>query len=117
MADIRLLKFVLAIPVEQKRNTTTSRLLFRRGIAQYVHPAQAQVQKKLSSLKPLSKKNDYAKDLSLKTLWNEIKNTDTVQFLNTKLLNKMADQAPANLNQLYDFFMLIELVKNGKLSI
>lgn len=117
LADIRLLEFVLAIPVEQKRNETTERLMFRKGIAKYVHPQQANVQKKLSSLKPLIKKIDYNKDLSLQKMWNEIKDTATANFLNKNLLNEISTNAPQNLNQLYHFFVLAELVENRKLKV
>jgi len=117
LADIRLLQFVLALPLSQKRNEQQSRLIFRKGIAKYVHPTQANVEKKLSSLKPLSNKIEYHKDLSLKKLWNEVKDTNIVYFLNKQLINEIADKAPQNLNQLFYFFVVAELVKNGKLSI
>lgn len=117
LVDIRLLAFVLAIPVQQKRNEHTSRLMFRRGIAKYVHPSQVKVEKRLSSLKPLSKKIDYSKDLSLKKMWNEIKNTEVAQFLNINLINEIAEKAPQQLNSLYNFFVIAELIKIKKLTI
>lgn len=117
LADIRLLKFVLAVPVSQKRNENQDRLMFRRGIAKYVHPAQAMVKKEFSSLKPLTKKIDYNRDLSLKKMWNEIKTNDAVKFLNRSLINEIAEKAPQNLSQLYSFFVVAELVRNGKLKI
>jgi len=117
LADIRLLEFVLAIPVNQKRNKTTNRLMFRRGIARYVHPDQAAVKKEFSSLKPLSKKIDYEQDLSLKKMWNEIKDTGAAQFLNIDYVNEIADKFPQNLAVLYNFFVVAKLVKNGKLTL
>jgi len=117
LADIRLLEFVLAIPVQQKRNNQTSRLMFRRGIAKYVHPSQAKVEKKASSLKPLSKKIDYSKDTSLKKLWDEIKETETAKFLNSNLINEIADKAPQQLVTLYNYFVVAELVKNKKMTL
>jgi len=117
LADIRLLEFVLAIPVNQKRNETTNRLMFRRGIAKYVHPDQAKVKKEFSSLKPLSKKIDYNNDLSLKKMWNEIKDTEAAQFLNKDYLNEIADKAPQHFATLYNFFLIAELLKTGKMTL
>ena len=114
MADIRLLQYVLSVPVEQKRNNNHSRLLYRKAMKGYVHDEIRMGIKHETILKPL---NYYTKLLKSTHIdfWNTIFEETPLDFLDKKQIDEM-NKYNRELDKFYHYAILAEMVKTKKLT-
>jgi len=115
MSDIRLLQYVLSLPVEQKRNKQQNRLLFRRAMKDIVID-EIRLGKKYSSfLKPMAHFYKSKGDLSLVNFWLKSKKNKAIFILDK---NKVEDNLKyqRELGKLYKYFMLLDLFMKDKIT-
>ena len=115
MIDIRLLQFVLSIPMEQKINPTTNRYLFRRAMKTFLPDSiRLRDMKYKGSLKTTHLVNDNKFDVNSKfALWENIKAANAAPFMNQDLVDKYirSNRNPFNL---YKWMVLGQLGVQGR---
>ena len=112
-ADIRLLQYVLSVPVEQKIRLTQNRSLFRRSMKKFIHPEIINRDNKLGHIKPMVSFYKEKTQYSLIKLYEELQAQDYLQFLNHKKIKSSLEN-----DRLPPFFKLYltygELFNQGK---
>ena len=81
-ADIRLLQYVLSVPVEQKIRLTQNRSLFRRSMKNYVHPDIIDRDNKFGHIKPMVSFHKEKTQYSLVKLYDDLHAQNFLPFLN-----------------------------------
>ncbi len=113
--DIRLLQYVLSIPVEQKWSSNISRYLYRRAMKSYIAPSILERNNKQGSVKPMTSffqpevlKSSYA-------LYDELMEQGFLDFVdNQKVLKyRVFKQIPRNF---YMYLMIGQLRATQKLN-
>jgi len=110
MMDIRLLQYMISIPMEQKISQDMSRRIFRLGMKDYL-PDSIRLRdvKTAGSLKPMSKKRKpMTEDDSKFALWNEIKEAKCSPFLNHEMVEKWLDSKRSPFG-MYPWMVLAQL--------
>jgi len=115
MADIRLLQFMLSIPMEVKISPDLSRRLYRLGMEGYL-PDSIRLRdiKIAGSLKPMARFHKRQPENSKLDLWNNYKEAECVPFLNQKLIDKWVNSKRSPF-VLYDWMILGQLGMEKKL--
>lgn len=86
-ADIRLLQYVLSVPIEQKIKINQNRSLYRRSMKEFIHPDIINRDNKLGHIKPMASFYKEKTQSSLLELYNELKAKNYVQFINHSLVD------------------------------
>ncbi len=117
MTDIRLLQYVLSIPMEQKINLTTNRLLFRRAMKGLVPDSiRLRDMKYKGSLKTTQLVNSVKFEQASKiALWKNIKAANAAPFMNQDLVDKYI-QSKRNPFNLYKWMVLGQLGVQGRFT-
>ena len=114
-ADIRLLQYVLSIPVEQKINKNKTRLIYRRSMTDYMHPSILQRDNKQGSVKPMMTFYRRNTTKTLVEMFNELESSGHLPFIDKEKVQARIDEGyiPANMMM---YLMLGELARLGKMS-
>lgn len=114
-SDIRLLQFVLSLPVDQKIGPDVNRRIYRKSMRKYIHPDILLRDNKMGHIKPLV---SFYKDntiYSLFRLYHDLKQKDLVPYLNrTKLDDLMEKKSPPKF--LAKYLMYGVLANEGKMT-
>ena len=117
MADIRLLQYVLSIPMEQKITSTTNRSIYRRAMKGYLPDSiRLRDMKYKGSLKTthLMEPMDHQETSKL-ALWENIKNANAAPFMNQDLVEKFI-QSKRSPYGLYQWMILGQLGVQGRFN-
>jgi len=112
--DIRLLQYVLSIPVEQKWSPDSTRYLYRKSMKDYMHPSILQRNNKQGSLKPM---NSFYRMEALKSLYekyDDLMEKGYLDFVDPQKVQKyrLFKQVPKNFMM---YLMIGQLREQGKL--
>lgn len=115
MADIRLLQFMISIPMEVKISSDLSRRVFRLGMEGFL-PDSIRLRdiKTAGSLKPMAKYHKRLHENSKLDLWYALREAECIPFLNHKLLDKWMNSRKSPF-RLYDMLILGQLGLEKKL--
>ena len=116
MADIRLLQYVLSVPIDQKRNDKWSRLLYRRSMKGFLIDEIRWGDKFNSYLKPLAHYYQLKEDHSLFKFWSSIKNKSYSKFLDATQISDNLRHS-RELIKLKPYFILVKMIQDQKISI
>jgi len=116
MSDIRLLQYVLSVPVEQKRNDKFSRLLYRNAMEGYLIDEIRLAGKYPTHLKPLELYRKPQKDLSVRVLWENLKSSEAVALFDVNQIDEMLNYNK-ELGKFYLFAAIGNLILEDKLSL
>lgn len=114
MADIRLLQYVLSLPVEQKMNENHARLLYRRAMNGHLIEEIRMGKKPTTALKPLSLFMRIVNP-QISEYWKSLKQSDPLTFMNHQKTERHIKNF-TEINKLYFYFILAELIKKDKLT-
>ncbi len=114
MADIRLLQYVLSLPLEQKWSENQNRYLYRRAMKGYVHEDIRLGAKFSSALKPLALYRK-TRDKSDLELWSKFKSSGSTYFLaNDKIEDNLKWRR--EIGKFYPYAILAELAEQQKIT-
>lgn len=119
LADIRLLQYVLSLPLEQKLTTDTTRYLFRRGMKGMI-PESVRLRdvKTNGVLKTTHFYDRWHKRINGKLIfWNQLKAAEATPFLNNEFVDNFMNNHEQNPFGLFSLLAIGELVKEGKLKV
>ena len=116
LADVDLLEYVLAIPVDQKIRLNQNRSIYRRSMKKYTHPDILSRDVKFGSIKPMITFYKEKTFGSLIKLYKELKEKNCLPFLNITEVEKFTNnrQTPPLFNE---YLMYGELIRQGKMKI
>ncbi len=116
LADVDLLEYVLAIPVDQKIRLNQNRSIYRRSMKKYIHPDILSRDVKFGSIKPMITFYKEKTFGSLVNLYKELKEKNCLPYLNTAKVEKFTNnrQTPPLFNE---YLMYGELIRQGKMKI
>lgn len=117
MADIRLLQYVLSVPMEQKITATTTRYLFRQGMEGFLPDSiRLRDMKYRGSLKPADWVHPRTlKDKTANALWNSIQQADAAPFLHKTAIDQWLE-SPYTSYGIYPWLLLGHLGTKKKLQ-
>ena len=113
--DIRLLQYVLALPVEQKINKEQSRLIYRRSMKSYMPPSILAQDNKQGSLKPM---NAFYRDNTIRTLielYQDLMNQGSLPFINREKVDALIEDGYLP-SRIRFYLRLGELGRLGKMD-
>jgi len=116
MTDIRLLQYVLSVPVEQKISSDMSRRIYRRSMEGYL-PDSIRLRdvKNRGSLKPMNMLHPpKAQEDSKVGLWETIKDHQAAPYVNMEFMDKYISSKRSPYG-MYNWFLLGQLGVEGKL--
>lgn len=116
MADIRLLQYVLSVPVEQKRNKEKTRLLYRNSLKGYVTEEIRLGEKYNSYLKPVVHLTRINGDRTLSPFWSDKKSNNFASFIDVASIDDNF-KYKRELSKFYPYAILLEAISNEKLSV
>lgn len=116
MSDIRLLQYVLSLPVEQKRNDQYSRLLYRRALKDIVPESIRWRHKFMTYLKPLAHYRKTVNDHSIIQFWEAAKKNNITSFLDEDMINNNL-KYNRDLHKFYKYAIILDLIQKNKLTI
>lgn len=93
MTDIRLLQYIISIPMEQKISATMNRKIFRSAMEGYV-PDSIRLRdwKYAGNLKPMSELYPFKRENSIGELMMDFMEARSVPFLNIKMVQKSLNE-------------------------
>ena len=117
MADIRLLQYMISIPMEQKISKDMSRRVFRLGMKNYL-PESLRLRdiKVAGSLKPMASIITNPNRQETVEFIQAIKSSDSAPFLNYETIESWLDNKKKSPYSLYPWLILAHLGKQGKLD-
>ena len=116
LTDIRLLQFVISMPMEQKISEDMSRRIFRLGMKDYL-PESIRLRDKetAGSLKPMSSIHQNPIKREVIDFIQELKSSDKVPFLNLDIAEKWV-RSKKSAYSLYPYLILAELGHKDKID-
>lgn len=116
MADIRLLQYVLSLPLEQKISKDMSRRIFRKSMTNYLPDSiRLRDYKRAGSLKPLASIKYPAVKKELFDFIQNVESSKKAEFLNFKYIKQWI-KSKNNVFALYQWMILAQLGFDDKLD-
>ena len=113
--DIRLLQYVLSLPVEQKISKEKTRLIYRKSMTQFVPPSILARDNKQGSLKPMNAFYRKNTNHTMLELYEELKTGGGLSFLDIDKVDKTLEGGyfPAR----FDFYLRLGVLeRDGKMQ-
>lgn len=119
LADIRLLQYVLSLPLEQKLSIDTTRYLFRRSMKGMIPESVRLRDVKTSGVLKTTHFYDRWSNRTKGKLpfWNDLKAAKATPFLNSELIDKIMNDHSKNPFGLFNVLAIGQLVLEGKLKV